>query len=45
MHEISIETEAFHLRLVFVNVRYAFLGHEPEIRLKKDYPIDQSEEP
>lgn len=41
MHEVTIETEAFHLRLVFADVRHESLGHDaPGILLRKDYPID-----
>ncbi len=41
MHEVTIETEAFHLRLVFADVRCEFLGHEDTpLTLRKDYPID-----
>jgi hypothetical protein len=31
MHEVTLETEAFHLRLIFAEVRYRFLGYEPEV--------------
>ncbi len=44
MHEITLETEAFFLRLVFANIRYASLGNEPEVVVKKDYPINLSDE-
>jgi len=40
MHEILIETNCFSLRLVFADLRYAFLGHEPDVALSKDMPID-----
>ncbi len=43
MHEVTLETEAFHLRLVFADVRYTFLGNEPEIVLGKDFPLNLSE--
>jgi len=39
MHEITVETNAYLLRLVFADVRYAFLGHEPEVVLQKDMPL------
>ena len=43
MHEILLETNCFHLRLVFADVRYAFLGHEPEVVLSKDMPLEVGE--
>ncbi len=43
MHEVTVETEAFHLRLVFTEVRYHFLGVEPEVVIRKDYPIEATE--
>lgn len=40
MHEVTIETEAFHLRLVFASLRYEFLGREDNERpIPKDYPV------
>lgn len=39
MHEVTLETNAFHLRLVFADVRYAFLGHEPEVSVSQDLPL------
>jgi hypothetical protein len=40
MHEVELETEAFRLRLVFADVRYAKLGtlDEPGVLRPKDYP-------
>jgi len=43
MHEISVETNAYGLELVFADVRYAFLGHWPEVVFKKDYPLKVTE--
>jgi len=40
MHEVLIRTNAFHLRLIFAEFRYAFLGREPDVAVPpKDYPI------
>jgi hypothetical protein len=41
MHEVLIETEAFRLRLVFADVRYAYLGtlDAPAVMRPKDMPI------
>jgi hypothetical protein len=40
MHEVTIETEAFHLRLVFADIRHRFLGHDaPAVLPRKDFPI------
>lgn len=40
LHEVTVETNAFHLRLVFADFRYEFLGRESEIQPRpKDYPI------
>jgi len=40
MHEVTVETEAFHLRLVFADVRHESLGHNATAILpRKDYPI------
>ncbi|HEY0735212.1 MAG TPA: hypothetical protein VGD69_09935 [Herpetosiphonaceae bacterium] len=39
MHEITLETEAFHLRLVFADVRYVFVGHDAAAWVRKMYPI------
>lgn len=39
MHEITLETEAFHLRLVFADVRVGFVGLASEIDMPKDYPL------
>lgn len=39
MHEIALETNCFNLRLVFADLRYAFLGNEPEVVLPRDMPI------
>jgi hypothetical protein len=44
MHEITLDTNVFHLRLVFADIRYAFLGHEPEVTISKDMPLEVSEE-
>jgi hypothetical protein len=43
MHEVSIETNAYSLHLVFADIRYAFLGHEPKVQFPKDYPLRVSE--
>lgn len=43
MHEVTIETNAYLLRLVFADIRYAFLGHEPEVQFPKDYPLKVNE--
>jgi hypothetical protein len=43
MHEILLETNAYYLRLVFADVRYAFLGHKPQVVLTKDMPLEISE--
>jgi hypothetical protein len=43
MHEISVETNAYGLELVFADIRYAFLGHSPEVVFKKDYPLKVTE--
>jgi len=41
MHEVTIETEAFHVRLVFADVRHESLGHDAAAVLpRKDYPMD-----
>lgn len=41
MHEVTVETEAFVLRLVFAEIRYEFVGHEPvPDLLRKNYPIN-----
>ena len=37
MHEVTVETEVFHLRLVFVELRYAFLGRGEHVA--RDFPI------
>lgn len=41
MHEITLETNAYTLRLVFADLRYAYLGTEdqPGVLRTKDYPI------
>src|SRR5690348_8639492 len=41
MHEVLLETNAYALRLVFADVRYAHLGNEsqPGLMRSKDYPI------
>jgi hypothetical protein len=39
MHEITLETEAIRLQLVFAEVRHEFLGHEPTVSFQKQYPI------
>jgi hypothetical protein len=43
MHEVTIETNAYFLRLVFADIRYSFLGHEPDVKLPKDYPLKINE--
>ncbi|MBA4385271.1 MAG: hypothetical protein C0410_11090 [Anaerolinea sp.] len=43
MHEVIIDTNAYVLQLVFADIRYAFLGHEPEVQFPKDYPLKISE--
>jgi hypothetical protein len=43
MHEITVETNAYLLRLVFADVRYAFVGNEPEVVLPKDMPLSTIE--
>jgi len=43
MHEITLVTEAFTLRLVFADIRYLFLGNETSFNLAKDYPIPPNE--
>lgn len=43
MHEILLETNAYFLRLVFADIRYSFLGHEPEVQVPKDYPLKVDE--
>jgi hypothetical protein len=42
MHEITLETEAFLLRLVFAEARYELLGHEPVVQFTKQYPINKA---
>ena len=40
MHEVTIETEAFPLRLIFADVRYHFEGNDERAVLgKKNYPL------
>lgn len=39
MHEVSVCTNSYRLELVFADVRYQFLGHEPAITFPKDYPL------
>lgn len=43
MHEVVVETNLFLLRLVFADVRYAFLGHTPAVTIQKDMPLNGSE--
>jgi hypothetical protein len=43
MHEVKIGTNAYYLHLVFADIRYAFLGHEPEVQFPKDYPLKVTE--
>jgi hypothetical protein len=45
MHEVAIETNCFHLRLIFADIRYAFLGNEPDVVVSKDMPINIAETP
>jgi hypothetical protein len=40
MHEVLLETNCFRLQLVFADVRYAFLGHEPQVVLPKNMPLE-----
>jgi|SRR5215471_9959911 len=42
MHEVAIETNCFHLRLVFADLRYTFVGYEPDVSISKDMPINVS---
>ena len=44
MHEVVIETNAYILRLVLADVRYAFLGNEPDVVLSKDMPLSVVDE-
>src|SRR5262245_54576416 len=40
MHEVTVETDAFHVRLVFADVRYSFEGNDERAVLgKKNYPL------
>lgn len=41
MHEVLLETNAYALRLVFADLRYAYLGTDdvPGVLRSKDYPI------
>lgn len=39
MHEVTLETNAFFLRLVFAELRYAFLGHDESVLPPKEYPV------
>ncbi len=41
MHEVLLETNAYRLRLVFADLRYAYLGPEGEgaPQRPKGYPI------
>lgn len=43
MHEITVETNAYLLRLVFADVRYSFVGNESEVLLSKDMPLSTIE--
>jgi hypothetical protein len=43
MHEVLIGTNVYSLRLVFADVRYSFLGHEPDVQVQKDYPLPVDE--
>jgi hypothetical protein len=43
MHEVTIGTSVFTLRLVFADVRYSFLGHEPNVKIQQDYPLPVTE--
>jgi hypothetical protein len=42
MYEVWIDTDAFHLALVFFDFRYQFLGHCRDEFSRKQYPIDGS---
>jgi hypothetical protein len=39
MTEATIHTEAFHIQLVFADLRYEFLGRDSEILAAKTFPI------
>jgi hypothetical protein len=43
MHEVILETNAYSLKLIFADIRYAFLGYEPAVEVQKDYPLKVSE--
>jgi hypothetical protein len=43
MHEVTVETNAYRLKLVFADIRYSFLGYEPEVSFPKDYPLPVTE--
>jgi hypothetical protein len=43
MHEITVETNVYLLRIVFADVRYAFVGNEPDVVLPKDMPLSAIE--
>ena len=39
MHEVLTGTNVYSLRLVFADIRYSFLRHEPDVTVQKDYPL------
>jgi hypothetical protein len=41
MHEITVETNACLLRLVFADVRYTFVGNETRSRSFKGYAVER----
>ena len=43
MHEVNLDTNVYSLELVFVDIRYVFLGHTPSIVVQKDYPLKINE--
>jgi hypothetical protein len=43
MHEVYVDTNAYRLELVFADIRYSFLGHEPAVTVQKDYPLKINE--
>jgi len=44
MHEVTIETEAYHLTLVFADFRYEFIGNEDNFSIPKMMPITPKKE-
>ena len=46
MHEVTLETEAFHLRLVFADARYRFEGSEQAATVRgRDFPVPPHGDP